>query len=111
MITMSKRTTEPAIEYPTPGLTGPADTDDPTIRVSSTPPAYSEHDQLTGTSTAAAPAEHDVPEVLRLADEPRIDTHELVAPTGTIVEVTHNLDTGQRDYQWTDRNVFTPEPA
>jgi len=40
---------------------------------------------------------------LRLIGEPRIERYELAAPDGTVVEVTHNIDTGEASYLWTDR--------
>jgi len=30
-------------------------------------------------------------------------SYETTAPNGTVVEVTHNLDTGEASYHWTDR--------
>jgi len=55
------------------------------------------------------------PGPLQLASEPRTESYELVAPGGTVVEVTHNIDTGQRSYHWTSRTTLAgrqvPDPG
>ena len=89
-------------EYPESGLTGPADTSDPSVRVSSTAPTPSETDLRRGTAIAAT-AIVPPPPPLALVGEPRIERYELVAPGGTVVEVTRDLDSDQLAYNWTDR--------
>jgi hypothetical protein len=101
----TKRT---APEYPKPGLVGPADTDDPTVRVSSTNPAPTEQDRRTGRTPAAVAVDPPRPAPLRLAGEHRTETYELLAPGNVVVDVTHNLDTGATEYVWTDRTELAP---
>lgn len=89
--------------YPSPGVTGPADTDDPDVRVSSVPAAPSATDLRSGTTAAVAVVLPLAPP-LQLVSDPRIETYEIVAPGGTVVEVTRNIDTGAAlGYVWTDR--------
>jgi hypothetical protein len=90
-------------DYPTPGLTGPADTDDPDVRVSSSNPNPTEQDRRTGRTPAAVVVDRPQAAPLRLAAEHRTETYELLAPGGVVVAVTHNLDTGATEYVWTDR--------
>ncbi len=91
-------------EYPESGLTGPADTSDPNVRVSSTAAAPSETDLRRGTAIAAtAIVPPPPPPPLALVGEPRIESYELLAPGGTVVEVTRDLDSDQLAYHWTAR--------
>ncbi len=95
-------------EYPESGLTGPADTSDPSVRVSSTAPTPSETDLRRGTAIAATAIVPPTPPPLALVGEPRIESYELIAPGGLIVEVVRDLDSDQLSYNWTDRTVFEP---
>lgn len=109
--------TDPEPPYPKPGLVGPADTDNPDVRVSSAPPTPTGRDLHTGTTITAValPDRPAPPGPLQLASEPRTESYELVAPGGTVVEVTHNIDIGQRSYHWTDRTTLArrqvPDPG
>lgn len=99
----TKRTDTPADpEYPKAGLTGPADTDDPGVRVTTAQPQPSDYDRRRGATPAAAAVGHHEPPTppLRLTSEPRIETYDLQAPGGTPVAVTHNIDTGEATYDW-----------
>ncbi len=93
----TKKTADPSTNV----LHGPADTDDPAVRVSTTSPDNS--DLRSGTKPAAVVVDPLAVPPLRLIGEPRIETYEQIAPDGTVVEVTHNLDTGEASYHWTDR--------
>lgn len=46
---------------------------------------------------------------LPLADENRVERYEIVAPDGRVVEVTHDLDSGELEYVWTTRTA-RPSP-
>jgi hypothetical protein len=94
--------------YPTAGLTGPADTDDPDVRVSSSSPNPTDQDRRTGRTPAAVAMDPPQPVPLRLAGEHRTETYELLAPGNVVVAVTHNLDTGATEYVWTDRTELAP---
>lgn len=99
---MAKPTTP---TYPKAGMTGPADTDDPGVRVSSTPPNPTPVDIRSGTTRGATAAgQHQPAAPLRLLGEPRIERFETVTPAGRVVEVARNLDTGHADYTLTDRS-------
>jgi hypothetical protein len=115
MATKRPTTDTAAVEYPQPGLIGPADTDDPTVRVTSARPTPTDTDLQTGrTSAATAIGHHREPAAaaaLRLADEPRVESFEVVAPGGSIVVVTRNIDTGAHSVEWTERSVFVPADA
>lgn len=96
--------------YPAPGVTGPVDTADATVRVSSASPAPTDHDRRTGRTPAVVPVDRPdpvpPPPLLRLTGE-RIEHYELLAPGGVVVEVTNNLDTGETQYRWTDRDQLS----
>ena len=96
--------------YPQPDTAGSADTDDLDVRVLSAPPAASEPDPCTGTTIAAVvrPDQPALAGPLQLAT--RSACRDVLAhrSRGTVVEVTHDLDTGQRAYHWTDPTVLHP---
>jgi len=97
--------------YPQLDTAGSADTDDLDVGVLSAPPAASEPDPCTRTTIGAVPRP-DQPTLLagplQLATDPRVETFVLTAPGGTVVEVTHDLDTGRRAYHWIDPTVLHP---
>ena len=93
--------TKKIADPPAKVLHGPGDTDDPAVRVSTTSPDDS--DLRSGVKPAAVVVDPSAVPPLRLIGEPRIERYELAAPDGTVVEVTHNIDTGEASYLWTDR--------
>jgi hypothetical protein len=91
---------------PTTKRVGPADTDTPDEHVTSARVAPDTDDLRGGRAIPATipvePRPTQAP-ALVLADEPRIDQFEVLAPGNVVVEVTHNIDTGERSYVWTER--------
>lgn len=46
---------------------------------------------------------------LPLADEPRMETYELMSPAGRVVVCTRNMDDGSESYEWTTRTKLTSD--
>lgn len=109
---MAKRATE-TTEPNEPGLTGPADTAYGTQQVSTTTPRPEGTDLLTGTTQGVTemPDRPAFVEPLRLVEEERWETYDLVSPSGEICVVTRSMDTGEHIVQHTGRYVTSSVDA
>ena len=87
-------------------LTGPADTLDPSVRVSTARSVPTDADLQAGTvaGTVAMPAATVLPTLQLVGD--RIERYELVAPDGVICEIVRNMDTGEHKTTRTKRRAW-----
>lgn len=90
--TLDSDITKPSVTAPGDG---PADTTDPTERASTVTPQPSQEALQVGTVNAVLPvAKADKPDAAPESDH-RIETYPATKPDGTVVTVTHNIDTGE----------------
>lgn len=89
--TLDEDTTKPSTTQPGDG---PADTVDPTERASSQPPQPGPEAHKVGTVNAVVPVETPDAPAARSGKD-RVETYKAVKPDGTVVTVTHNIDTGE----------------
>jgi hypothetical protein len=91
---------------PTMKRTGASDTDSVDEHVTSARVAPTTDDLRGGRAIPATvpvePRPTPAPPLV-LADEPRFEEYELMAPGGVVVEVRRNLDTGEQWLSWTNR--------
>lgn len=74
---------------------GPADTTDPNERASSITPQPGDEAIAAGTVNAVQPVPADKPKPAVAEKDQRIEKYPATRPDGTVVTVTHNIDTGE----------------